>query len=120
MMTSRTFVEAWTPRVTALMRIVTGYLFLQHGTAKLLHRPHIAMFDQVQPFSLIGFAGMLELVGGILILIGLGTRAAAFVLSGEMAFAYFIGHALQGNALIPSLNGGEPAVFIALSFCCCR
>jgi putative oxidoreductase len=96
------------------MRIVAGFLFLQHGTAKLLGTPHIAMFDGLQVFSLIGLAGILELVGGLLILIGLFTRPAAFILSGEMAVAYFMAHAPHG--LLPILNQGELAVMYCFVF----
>ena len=86
----------WAPKAQALLRIVTGYLFLVHGTAKLFHVPHMAMFDHLHLLSLLGLAGILELVGGALVLIGLLTRPVAFVLSGEMAFAYFMVHAPQG------------------------
>jgi len=108
--------ETWTPRALALLRIVTGYLFITHGTAKLLGVPHVTAFDNLQVFSLIGFAGMLELVGGALIIIGLFTRPVAFVLSGEMAAAYFIGHAPRGNFLLPMLNQGELAVLYCFVF----
>jgi putative oxidoreductase len=110
------FLSTWSPRAQALLRIVAAYLFLQHGTAKLLHVPHVAMFDALQPLSLIGFAGMLELVGGVLLLIGLFTRPVAFVLSGEMAVAYFMAHASQGNVLVPMLNQGELAVLYCFVF----
>jgi putative oxidoreductase len=66
--------------------------------------------------SLIGIAGLIELIAGSLLLIGLFARAAAFVLSGEMAFAYFIGHASHGNVLMPMLNQGEPAVLYCFIF----
>jgi putative oxidoreductase len=102
--------ELWTPRALALLRIVCGYLFLQHGTAKLFGVPHVAMFDHLTLFSLIGLAGVLELVGGILLIVGLFVRPVAFVLSGEMAVAYFMGHAPHGNVLFPTLNQGEAAV----------
>jgi len=119
MICSEATCKAWTPRILGIMRIVTGFLYLQHGTAKLLGTPHIAMFDGLQLVSLIGFAGILELVGGLLILIGLFTRPAAFILSGEMAVAYFMAHAPHG--LLPILNQGELAVmycfvFLYLSF----
>jgi putative oxidoreductase len=113
---NHTFFENWTPRALGALRIVTAFLFLQHGTAKLLHVPHVAMFDQLPAVSLIGFAGMLEIVGGVLLLIGLLTRPAAFILSGEMAFAYFMGHVPQGNVLSPALNQGEPAVLFCFIF----
>jgi putative oxidoreductase len=112
----QTFFDTWTPRGLAALRIVTAYLFLQHGSAKLLHFPHVAMFDSLPPLSFIGFAGMLELVGGVLLLIGLFTRPVAFVLSGQMAVAYFIAHAPQGNFLSPMLNQGEPAVLFCFVF----
>lgn len=110
------FFATWTPRAQALLRIVTGYLFLMHGASKLLGMPHVAMFDGLQLFSLIGFAGVLELVGGALIVVGLLTRPVAFILSGEMAVAYFMGHASKGNALVPMLNQGELAVLYCFVF----
>lgn len=100
----------------AVLRIVTAFLFLQHGSAKLLHVPHVAMFDQLQLLSLIGVAGILELVGGALLLLGLFTRPVAFILCGEMAVAYFMAHAPQGNFLVPMLNQGEPAVLFCFIF----
>src|SRR5437773_2935360 len=87
------FALSWAPRVLGLLRIVTAFMFIQHGSAKLLHIPHVASFDGVQLMSLIGLAGVLELVGGALLLIGLFTRPVAFILSGEMAAAYFMAHA---------------------------
>ena len=108
------FLAPWTPRMLGILRIVIGFLFLQHGSAKLLGIPHVAMFDGLQLFSLIGVAGILELVGGILILIGLCTRFTAFILSGEMAFAYFLAHA--GAGPLPMLNGGELAVVYCFVF----
>ena len=110
------FFATWTPRAQALLRIVTGYLFLTHGTAKLLGMPHVAMFDNLQVLSLIGVAGILELVGGALILVGFFTRPVAFILSGEMAFAYFMGHASRGTPLVPMLNQGELAVLYCFVF----
>ena len=111
------FHDRWTPRAQAALRIVVGYLYIQHGTAKLLHVPHQAMFDNLQLVSLIGLAGILELVGGALMIVGFCTRLVAFVLSGEMAFAYFMGHvAAKGNFLVPQLNGGELAVVYCFVF----
>jgi putative oxidoreductase len=108
--------EPWIPRALALLRIVAGYLVLQHGTAKLFGFPHVAMFDKLQLMSLIGVAGIIELVGGALVLIGLFVRPAAFILSGEMAAAYFIGHAPRGNFLLPTMNQGEAAVIYCFVF----
>jgi putative oxidoreductase len=98
----------WSAQVLGILRIVTGFLFIQHGSAKLLHLPYVEMMSQVQLMSIYGLAGVLELVGGALLLLGLFTRPVAFVLSGEMAFAYFMAHAPQG--FLPLLNGGEMAV----------
>jgi len=110
----RTFVETWSPRSLGVLRIVVGFLFLTHGSAKLLGVPHIAMFDGLQIFSLVGVAGILELVGGALILLGLFTRPVAFLLSGEMAVGYFMVHAPQG--LLPIVNQGEAAVLYCFIF----
>lgn len=104
----------WSPYVLGLLRIITGFLFLQHGSAKLLGVPHIAMFDGLQLMSLMGLAGVLELVGGALILIGLFTRPVAFILSGQMAVAYFMAHAPGG--FLPILNGGELAALYSFIF----
>lgn len=113
------FFNTWTPRAQALLRIVTAYMFLTHGTAKLFGAPHVAAFDNLQLFSLLGLAGVIEVVGSVLLLLGLFTRPAAFVMSGEMAFAYFMGHAPRGNVFLPLLNQGELAVqwcFVFLFF----
>jgi len=109
-------IEPWTPQAQAVLRIVTAYLFLTHGTAKLLGIPQVAMFDGLQVLSLTGFAGILELVGGVMMLIGLFVRPVAFILSGEMAVAYFMAHAAQGNVLVPMLNEGELAVMYCFVF----
>ena len=111
------FFNTWQPRVLALLRIVTAYLFLQHGTAKLLGIPAVEMFKAGVPLvSMAGVAGLLEIVGGALMLIGLFTRPTAFILSGQMAFAYFIAHASGGNVLVPMLNAGELAVLYCFVF----
>jgi putative oxidoreductase len=106
--------KLWTPRILGILRIITGFLFLQHGMAKLFGIPHIAMFDGLHLFSLLGLAGILELVGGSLVLIGLFTSQTAFILSGEMAFAYFMAHAPHG--FLPILNQGELAVMFCFVF----
>jgi putative oxidoreductase len=79
-----------------------------------LHIPHVAQFDNVQLTSLVGIAGVLELLGGFLLLIGLFTRPVAFILSGEMAVAYFMAH--QPRGLLPILNGGELAAIYSFVF----
>ncbi|MCO5105043.1 MAG: DoxX family protein [Burkholderiaceae bacterium] len=120
-MTSNTQVlPSWQPRVLSVLRIVTAFLFIPHGTAKLFGMPHQALFDGLQWMSLPGLAGILEVAVGALLLIGLFTRPVAFVLSGFMATAYFMAHASQGNPLLPMLNQGETAVlycFIFLYLC---
>jgi putative oxidoreductase len=103
-------------QMLALLRVVTAYLFIQHGTAKFFGVPHVAMFDGFQPFSLLGVAGALELAGGALLLIGLWARPVAFVLSGFMAVAYFMAHAPRGGLLTPILNQGELAVMFSFVF----
>lgn len=110
------FIANWTPRALAALRIVTAYLFLQHGTAKLLHAPHLTMFDGLPALSLFGIAGMIEIVGGLLVLLGWFTRPVAFILSGEMAVAYFHSHVPLGNFMVPLLNEGESAVLFCFNF----
>jgi len=106
----------WSSRLLSVLRIVSAYLFLLHGSAKLLGVPAIANRSTVALMSVSGVAGMFELVGGILLMLGLFTRPVAFVLSGEMAFAYFIGHASRGGALTPIVNGGDAAVLYCFVF----
>ena len=106
--------KMWTPRILGILRIVVGFLFLQHGTAKWFGVPHVAMFDGMNMMSLIGAAGVLELAGGLLVCLGIFTRVAAFILSGEMAVGYFMVHAPQG--LLPILNQGELAVMYCFVF----
>ena len=108
--------NAWTPRLLSVLRIISAYLLLQHGSAKLLGVPHVAFFDNLQIFSLFGIAGVIELVGGVLLLLGWFTRPVAFVLSGELAAVYFIGHAPHGAFFSPMLNEGESAVLFCFIF----
>jgi putative oxidoreductase len=108
--------ESWRPRALAILRIVTAYLFIPHGTAKLFGVPYQKMHEGVQLLSLTGVSGVLEVFGGALLLIGLFTRPVAFVLSGFMAVAYFMAHASQGNVLLPLLNRGELAVMYCFVF----
>ena len=115
-MTTTPFQATWTPRALGALRIVAGYLFIAHGTTKMFQAPYIEMFANVPIASLAGIAGVLEVIGGALLIAGLFTRPTAFVLSGLMAFAYFIGHAPQGNVLLPILNGGELAALYSFLF----
>lgn len=106
----------YTPYALALLRIVVAYLFLLHGSMKVFGVPHDAAYDSVTLLSLAGIAGLIELLGGLFVLVGWKTRVVAFVLSGEMAIAYFIAHASRGSALVPMLNAGEPAVLYCFVF----
>ena len=101
------------PMVLSIFRIVTGLLLFQYGVAKHLKFPPGTMFEKVQPFSLFGVAGMFELVLGGLLILGLFSRPVAFILCGEMAFAYFIEHFPRG--FIPLLNGGNLAIMFCFS-----
>jgi putative oxidoreductase len=105
----------WGPRVLGLLRIVTALLFMEHGAQKLLGFPPLPA-DRSMPelFTLIWFAGFLELVGGFLVLIGFLTRPVAFILSGQMAIAYWMAHAPQG--IYPALNGGDAAILFCFIF----
>ena len=105
---------AWSPRLLSVLRILSALLFMQHGTAKFLGIPKLEMFAKLQPYSPSWFAGWFELIGGALLLIGLFTRPVAFVLSGVMAFAYFIAHAPRG--FYPIANAGELAVLYCFVF----
>jgi putative oxidoreductase len=100
------------PYLYAVLRIVAGLLFALHGSQKLLGFP--GGKDPVPLFSLMGFAGVVELVGGLLIAVGLFASVAAFIASGQMAVAYFMAHVPQGP--FPALNGGEPALLFCFIF----
>jgi putative oxidoreductase len=104
----------WTPRILSILRIIAGLILLQYGLAKLFGWPAVKMFENLPWLSLFGVAGMFELIGGTLLVLGLFTRPVAFILSGEMAVAYFIQHAPRG--FFPLLNHGELAV--SLCFVC--
>ncbi len=108
--------RSWAPYLLSILRIVAAFLFMQVGTAKLFAFPGAIMpGGGTAPLaSLAGIAGVLEAFGGLLLLLGLFTRPVAFLLSGEMAFAYFIGHAPQG--FWPVLNQGAPAALYSFLF----
>ena len=105
--------SAWAPRVLSILRIAAGLLILQHGTTKLLGFPATEM-SGISVSTMPGMAGIIELVGGILVVIGLFTRPAAFILSGMTAVAYWYVHAPQG--FYPLLNGGELAALYCFVF----
>jgi putative oxidoreductase len=103
----------WAPRMLAILRIVTALLFLEHGTQKLFGVPPLE-YPAPALLSLLGVAAMLELAGGVLLVLGLFTRPVAFILAGQMAVAYWIAHAPQ--SFFPALNGGEPAILFCFVF----
>jgi putative oxidoreductase len=106
-------VSTWAPRMLSVLRIMTGLQFLQHGTQKWFSFPTRAM-DFPGIISLIGFQAFLEVVGGILIILGLFTRPVAFILAGNMAVAYFMVHAPK--SFFPALNGGDAAILFCFVF----
>lgn len=102
----------WEPRVLSILRIVVGLLFMEHGLGKLFGFPTAAVHPAM--FQLLWFAGVIETFGGLLLTVGLYTRVAAFVMSGEMAVAYFYSH--QPRNLYPLLNGGDAAILYCFIF----
>ena len=110
---SETFVDVWSSRAKSVLRMVAAFLFMGHGMQKMLGFPAPAAHS-FHLFTLTGVAGVLELFGGILLLLGLFTRPVAFILSGEMAFAYFLAHAPQN--FWPLINHGELAVVYCFLF----
>lgn len=101
------------PIILSVLRVVVALLFIEHGTMKLFGFP--ASGHAGPPFmSLFGLAGVIEVVGGLFVLFGLYTRVAAFIMSGEMAFAYFMVHIHHG--IFPALNGGDAAVMFCFVF----
>jgi putative oxidoreductase len=102
------------PRMRAMLRIVAALIFLEHGTQKLFGFPAPPAAGLPVMFSLYWFAAVLELVGGLLLVAGLFTRPVAFVLAGEMAFAYWMSHAPR--SFFPALNGGDAAILYCFVF----
>jgi putative oxidoreductase len=100
------------PRMLSILRIMAGLLFMEHGTAKLLGFPPGTATPAL--FGLLWFAGVIEMVGGALVALGLFTRYAAFIISGEMAIGYFLAHA--PHSFFPLVNRGEAAVLYCFLF----
>jgi putative oxidoreductase len=106
------------PHLQALLRVITGLLFLEHGTSKMLHFP---INDQLagmyaQMGGMITFTGIVEIVGGILFIIGAFTRITSFILSGYMAVAFWMAHVGMSGTVFPIINGGEAAVLFCFIF----
>ncbi len=105
--------RVWTPRLLGVLRIVAALLFLEHGTQKLFGFPASANAGGALS-TLALAAALIEVVGGVMLAVGFKTRLAAFVCSGEMAFAYFIGH--FPRAFFPIQNGGDAAILYCFIF----
>jgi putative oxidoreductase len=111
-MNTHTLETVWAPRVLSILRIVAAILFFEHGTAKLLGFP---VTDRSPEFLSLGWiAGALEVIGGPLLILGLFTRPVAFILSGQMAVAYWLAHAPQ--SIYPLLNNGDAAILFCFIF----
>jgi putative oxidoreductase len=108
------WLSKYEPQLLSVLRIIAGLLFLEHGTQKLLHFPPMTMAIPPSFLPVIMTAAAIELVGGVLITLGLFTRIAAFICSGEMAFAYFLGHAPRG--FFPAVNMGDAAILFSFIF----
>jgi putative oxidoreductase len=109
-----TFLSRWSPQLLSVLRIITALLFFAHGSAKLLGFPLVEALQGVPIGSIYGIAGIIEIIAGILLVIGLFSRLVAFIVSGEMAIAYFHTHAPQG--FHPLNNGGESAILFCFIF----
>ncbi len=110
-----TFLAPYEPQLRSLLRIVGGLLFLHFGIAKLLHFPVVPMFATVSPTDWPeGYAGMVELVTGALMLLGFFSRIGAFIASGEMALGYFIAH--LPKSIFPAINDGSLAIMFCFTF----
>jgi putative oxidoreductase len=99
---------AWAPRALSVLRIMTGLMIIEHGMGKLLGFPALPAYANIRPLSLLGTAGFIELIGGALLILGLWTQPVAFIISGEMAVAYFMVHAPK--SFFALLNGGTLAI----------
>lgn len=114
------FLNSWSPRILSVLRFIAGFLMLWHGSQKLFNFPPMPpeMVGKAPAFIQYG-GGSIEFIGGILVMIGLFTRPAAFLLSGTMAVAYWMAHGMSGKGFLPLQNGGELAViycFVHLYF----
>ena len=112
-----TAASPWAPRILSVMRVVVGLLYTLHGTQKIFEVPFNKFTQGIEPWTLNWFAGMMETIGGPLIILGLLTRPVAFLLSGEMAIAYFLRYAFESRGVYPVTNGGEiPTLYCFIFF----
>jgi len=107
------FLKPYTSQLLSVLRVMSGLLLLQHGTGKYLSIP-VGPMNNASPVTMSGTAGILELIGGVLLILGLFTRPVAFILSGMCAVAYFYAHYPRG--FFPILNGGELAALYSFVF----
>jgi putative oxidoreductase len=114
MINEETLPNVWAPWLLAALRIMSALLFLEHGLVKVFGFPPGAAPGAQPLTSFLGIAGLIEMVGGWLLLMGLFTRPVAFVLAGEMAVGYFLVHAPLG--FYPAINAGEPAILFCFIF----
>ena len=112
-MISESFRAMWSPRLLSVLRIIVGLMFMQHGLSKYFGFP-AASPASFHAMSLLGAAGLIEIVAGALVAVGLFARVAAFLASGQMAIGYFMSHAPRG--FFPQANGGEQAIFYCFVF----
>jgi putative oxidoreductase len=108
------FLRPFQPQLLSLLRIMSGLLLLQHGTAKYLSFPYVERMANASPMTMSGAGGVIELVFGVLLVVGLFTRLSAFIASGMTAVAYFYGHA--GRNFFPIVNQGELAALYSFVF----
>jgi len=115
MFESREFCELWAPRLLSIVRILLGLLYMQHGLSKYFGFP-AASPQNFQVFSLIGLAGVIEIIGGLMVALGIYTRWAALIISGEMAVAFFIVRNRLSVSLFPLVNGGQLEAVYSIFF----
>ena len=115
MFDSPAFRDVWAPRLLSIVRILLGLLYLQHGLSKYFGFPAAAP-QNFQVFSLLGLAGAIEMVGGLMLALGVYTRWVAFIISGEMAVAFFIVRNRLSTSLFPMVNGGQLEAVYSLFF----
>ncbi len=115
MFESVTFRDVWAPRLLSIVRILLGLLYMQHGLSKYFGFPSAAP-QNLTMFSLLGLAGVIEIIGGLMLALGIYTRWVAFLLSGEMAVAFFIVRNRLSISLFPTVNGGQLEAVYSIFF----